>query len=97
MQVVRAAVAHGEPVIDPPHIQQLEYEGELAVAIGRRCRNGCREEARSAILACPILNDLSGRDVQRVEKQCVRARRFDTSAATGRWWPRRWIPATCNW
>ena len=78
-----ALVAHGEPVVYPPHTRQLEYEGELAVVIGRRCRNVRRDEARSVILGYSIFNDVTARDVQRVEKQWVRAKCFDTSAPYG--------------
>lgn len=78
-----ALVAHGETVIYPSHTQQLEYEGELAVVIGRRCRNVSRDEARSVILGYSIFNDITARDVQRVEKQWVRAKCFDTSAPYG--------------
>lgn len=78
-----ALVSHGEHVVYPAHTRQLEYEGELAVVIGKRCRNVRRDEARSVILGYSIFNDITARDVQRVEKQWVRAKCFDTSAPYG--------------
>ena len=78
-----ALVAHGEPIAYPAHTRQLEYEGELAIVIGQRCRNVRRDEARSVILGYSILNDVTARDVQRVEKQWVRAKAFDASAPYG--------------
>ncbi|HEY8485799.1 MAG TPA: fumarylacetoacetate hydrolase family protein [Limnochordales bacterium] len=78
-----ALVADGEPIEYPPFTRQLEYEGELAVVIGRRCRCVSREEAPSVILGYSIVNDVTARDVQRMEKQWVRAKAFDTSAPYG--------------
>jgi 2-keto-4-pentenoate hydratase/2-oxohepta-3-ene-1,7-dioic acid hydratase in catechol pathway len=80
-----ALVAHGQPVVYPPHTRQLDYEGELAVVIGRRCRNVRPEEAREVILGYSIFNDVTARDVQKVEKQWVRAKAFDGSAPYGPW------------
>ena len=80
-----ALVAHRQPVVYPSHTRQLDYEGELAVVIGRRCRHVRREEARKVILGYSILNDVTARDVQKVEKQWVRAKAFDGSAPYGPW------------
>ncbi|MDR7392686.1 MAG: fumarylacetoacetate hydrolase family protein [Armatimonadota bacterium] len=80
-----ALVAHGQPVVYPSHTRQLDYEGELAVVIGRRCRNIRPEDARGVILGYSILNDVTARDVQKVEKQWVRAKAFDGSAPYGPW------------
>lgn len=80
-----ALVAHGEPIVYPEHTRQLDYEGELAVVIGRRCRNVPAAQAREVILGYSILNDVTARDVQKVEKQWVRAKAFDGSAPYGPW------------
>ncbi len=80
-----ALVAHLEPIVYPPHTRQLDYEGELAVVIGRRCRHVPPEQAQEVILGYSILNDVTARDVQRVEKQWVRAKAFDGSAPYGPW------------
>ncbi len=61
--------AHRGRIAYPRETRQLEYEGELAVVIGRRCRNLSPEEAPSAILGYSILNDVTARDLQRVERQ----------------------------
>lgn len=80
-----ALVAHGQPIPYPPHTRQLDYEGELAVVIARRCRNLRPDQVREVILGYSILNDVTARDVQRVEKQWVRAKAFDGSAPYGPW------------
>ncbi len=76
-------VPHRGQIVYPRETRQLEYEGELAVVIGRRCRNLSPEEAPSAILGYSILNDVTARDIQRVERQWVRAKCFDTFAPYG--------------
>lgn len=78
-----ALLAHRETIVYPRETQQLEFEGELAVVIGRRCRNVHRDDARSVILGYSILNDVTARDIQKVEKQWVRAKCFDTFAPYG--------------
>lgn len=80
-----ALLAHGESIPYPSHTRQLDYEGELAVVIGRRCRHLRPERARDVILGYSILNDVTARDVQKVEKQWVRAKAFDGSAPYGPW------------
>lgn len=78
-----ALLAHGETIVYPPETRQLEFEGELAVVIGRRCRNVPIGDARSVILGYSIFNDVTARDIQNVETQWVRAKCFDTFAPYG--------------
>ncbi|MDI6773175.1 MAG: fumarylacetoacetate hydrolase family protein [bacterium] len=78
-----ALLAHGETIIYPPETRLLEFECELAVVIGRRCRNVPIEDARSVILGYSIFNDVTARDIQKVETQWVRAKCFDTFAPYG--------------
>lgn len=80
-----ALLAHGEPIPYPSHTRQLDYEGELAVVIARRCRSLRPDQAKDVILGYAILNDVTARDVQKVEKQWVRAKAFDGSAPYGPW------------
>ncbi len=67
-----AVLAHQAPIPYPRHTRQLEYEGELAVVIGRRARNVVRDRALEVVWGYTIFNDVTARDVQQVEKQCVR-------------------------
>ncbi|MER3455579.1 MAG: 2-hydroxyhepta-2,4-diene-1,7-dioate isomerase [candidate division GAL15 bacterium] len=80
-----ALVAPGEPIVYPAHTWRLDYEGELAVVIGQRCRHVGPEEAREVILGYSVLNDITARDVQKGERQWVRAKAFDGSAPYGPW------------
>ncbi|MBZ5567663.1 MAG: fumarylacetoacetate hydrolase family protein [Acidobacteriia bacterium] len=64
--------------------QNVPYEGELAVVIGKTCyhvREG--EDVRDYILGYTILNDVTARDLQKKENQWARAKGFDTFAPVG--------------
>jgi 2-keto-4-pentenoate hydratase/2-oxohepta-3-ene-1,7-dioic acid hydratase in catechol pathway len=64
---------------------QVDYEGELAVVIGRRCRNVSRQEALGAVLGFTCGNDVSARDWQKQwgGGQWCRGKTFDTFAPLG--------------
>ncbi len=76
-------VGHGEAIRRPPITQQLDYEGELAVIIGRRTSGVDVSEALSAIGGFSIINDVSARDVQIAEPQWIRGKSLDTFAPLG--------------
>jgi 2-keto-4-pentenoate hydratase/2-oxohepta-3-ene-1,7-dioic acid hydratase in catechol pathway len=80
-----AVIAHEAPIPYPAHTRQLEYEAELAVVIGRRCHRVPRAQALEVVWGYTAFNDITARDVQRVEKQWVRAKAFDASAPLGPW------------
>ncbi len=80
-----AVIAHQAPIPYPRHTKQLEYEGELAVVIGRRTRHVARARGQEYVWGYTIFNDVTARDVQRVENQWFRAKAFDGSAPLGPW------------
>jgi len=80
-----SAVIAPEDEIVLPGDGEIHYEAELAVVIGRRCRNVSAKEARDVILGYTCMNDVSDRTVQAWEKNWVRAKGFDTSAPLGPW------------
>ena len=63
----------------------MDYEGELAVVIGKRCKNILAEEAEKYILGYTCFNDVTARDLQRKDVQWTRAKSFDTFAPLGPW------------
>jgi 2-keto-4-pentenoate hydratase/2-oxohepta-3-ene-1,7-dioic acid hydratase in catechol pathway len=77
----------GQPIRLPRALAsaQVDYEGELAVVIGRRCRNVGREEALAAVLGFTCGNDVSARDWQKAwgGGQWCRGKTFDTFAPLG--------------
>jgi 2-keto-4-pentenoate hydratase/2-oxohepta-3-ene-1,7-dioic acid hydratase in catechol pathway len=68
----------------PPHItQQVDYEAELAIVIGRKGRNIPLDETANYIAGYTIVNDVSARDVQFADGQWVRGKSFDTFCPMG--------------
>jgi 2-keto-4-pentenoate hydratase/2-oxohepta-3-ene-1,7-dioic acid hydratase in catechol pathway len=74
-----------DPIQRPRVSEALDYEGELAVVIGRRCRHVPRERAQDVIAGYFVLNDVSVRDWQKQSQQWSMAKSFDTHAPSGPW------------
>jgi 2-keto-4-pentenoate hydratase/2-oxohepta-3-ene-1,7-dioic acid hydratase in catechol pathway len=74
-----------ENIVCPKSVKQLDYEGELALVIGKRCKNVAQEDALSYVAGYFIMNDVSARDIQFVDKQYSRAKGFDTFGPFGPW------------
>lgn len=72
-------------IICPSFVSKLDYEIELALILGKDCKNVSEEEAKKAIFGYMILNDASARDIQAKDKQFTRAKGFDTFAPCGPW------------
>ena len=69
-----ALIAHGEPIVIPADAtEQVQYEGELVVVIGRKCKNLTRENALSAVLGYTIGNDVSERALQKQDRMMWRS------------------------
>lgn len=69
----------------PPQSQQVDYEGELALVIGERCKNCTPESAQAKIWGYTITNDVTARDLQKRDGQWTRAKGFDTFCPLGPW------------
>jgi 2-keto-4-pentenoate hydratase/2-oxohepta-3-ene-1,7-dioic acid hydratase in catechol pathway len=74
-----------ENIICPKFVKQLDYEGELAFIIGKRCKNVAQEDALNYVAGYFIMNDISARDIQFIDKQYSRAKGFDTFGPCGPW------------
>src|SRR6478609_3962021 len=66
-----------------PTSPRVDYEGELAVVIGRPCRDVLAENASSVILGYTIGNDVTARDQQRADVQFTRGKGYDTFCPLG--------------
>jgi 2-keto-4-pentenoate hydratase/2-oxohepta-3-ene-1,7-dioic acid hydratase in catechol pathway len=75
----------GDPIPLPPISNRVDYEGELAVVIGRIARNVRAEEAFRYILGYTCGNDVTLRDLQKKDDQWARAKGFDGSCPLGPW------------
>ncbi|MFJ5951152.1 fumarylacetoacetate hydrolase family protein [Streptomyces noursei] len=80
-----ALLAHGLPIVRPAFSDEIAFEAELAVVIGRTCRQVSRDEALSYVLGYTCANDVTARDAQRSDGQWTRAKGFDTSCPLGPW------------
>jgi 2-keto-4-pentenoate hydratase/2-oxohepta-3-ene-1,7-dioic acid hydratase in catechol pathway len=78
-----AVIAPGEPVITPESSQQVDYEAELAVVIGRRAKNVSVSSALDYVLGYTAFNDVSARDFQFADGQWQRGKSCDTFAPMG--------------
>ncbi len=87
MKSVAAVQNPGDPIRLPRHLksEQVDYECELAVIIGKRCKNVSREQALEHVLGYACANDVSARDWQRQwgGSQWSRGKTFDTFAPLG--------------
>ncbi len=73
------------PVVLPAYSTMVDFEGELAVVIGRTARDVAVDRALEHVFGYAVMNDVSARDVQRSEPQWVRAKGGDTFAPWGPW------------
>ncbi|MBO8189023.1 fumarylacetoacetate hydrolase family protein [Streptomyces spirodelae] len=80
-----AVIGPNDPIGYPSFSQELHHEAELAVVIGRLCKDVPRERAKDVILGYTCANDITARDVQRAENQWARAKGFDGSCPLGPW------------
>lgn len=78
-----ALIGSGTPVVLPEASQKVDYEGELAVVIGRRCKHVDESEALSVVGGYMPLNDVSARDLQLETPQWTAGKAIDTFAPCG--------------
>jgi 2-keto-4-pentenoate hydratase/2-oxohepta-3-ene-1,7-dioic acid hydratase in catechol pathway len=78
-----AVIGPGEAVTRPRATEQLDVECELAVVIGRRARAIGPDEADRAVFGYTIANDVTARDLQREDRQWLRAKSSDGFAPLG--------------
>jgi len=80
-----AVIGPGDPIRLPSISRRVDYEGELAVVIGRLARGVRAEDAFKFILGYTCANDVTLRDLQKTDDQWARAKGFDGSAPIGPW------------
>jgi 2-keto-4-pentenoate hydratase/2-oxohepta-3-ene-1,7-dioic acid hydratase in catechol pathway len=77
-------LAPEDPIVVPTISQRVEFEGEIAVIIGKRCFHvGQNEDVKPYILGYTALNDVTARDLQRADLQWIRGKGFDTFCPFG--------------
>jgi 2-keto-4-pentenoate hydratase/2-oxohepta-3-ene-1,7-dioic acid hydratase in catechol pathway len=80
-----SVIGPGDPIFYPEQTENLHFEGELAVVIGRICRDVPVAQATDVIHGYTIGNDVTARDLQRSDVQFTRAKGFDTFCPLGPW------------
>jgi 2-keto-4-pentenoate hydratase/2-oxohepta-3-ene-1,7-dioic acid hydratase in catechol pathway len=88
-----AVLAPEGKILLPPQSQQVDYEGELALVVGKYCSNFSLKEAEGAIWGYTIANDVTARDLQNKDSQWTRAKGFDTFCPLGPWIVREISPS----
>ncbi|WP_433586646.1 fumarylacetoacetate hydrolase family protein [Microbacterium hydrocarbonoxydans] len=78
-----SVIGPGDSIVRPSLSQQTEYEGELAVVIGKIAKNVTAADALTYVLGYTIANDVTARDLQRKDGQWSRAKGFDTFCPLG--------------
>ncbi len=85
-RAINALVAQDEPIVVPKDAtEQVQYEGELVVVIGKECKNVSQDEALDYVLGYTIGNDVSERTWQRGDRTLWRAKNTDTFKPMGPW------------
>ena len=82
---VTALIATRDEIRLPRVSEMVDYEAELAVVIGKETTNVMANEALEYVAGYTIMNDVTARDLQKRERQWVRAKGLDTFAPCGPW------------
>lgn len=75
----------GDPIVLPPNSEQVDYEAEFAVVMGKPGRHIPEDKALEHVAGYMILHDITARDMQHGDKQWFRGKSGDTFAPTGPW------------
>jgi len=78
-----AVIRNGDAIVLPPGAGRIEFEGEIAVLMGRRASKVSEADAWSFVEAVVPLNDVTARELQKTDGQWTRAKGFDTFCPVG--------------
>lgn len=78
-----AVIGPNDSIVRPPQSRRVDFEGELAVVIGRIAKNVSAENALDHVFGYMIGNDVTARDLQKSDGQWARAKGFDTFCPLG--------------
>ncbi|HZG93896.1 MAG TPA: fumarylacetoacetate hydrolase family protein [Mycobacteriales bacterium] len=85
MKPSTAVCGPGDPIQRPAGVERLDFEGELAVVIGRLARDVPVTRALGVVLGYTCANDVTARDQQKTDGQWTRAKGYDTFCPIGPW------------
>ena len=76
-------IGDGDAIVLPPQSARVEFEGEIAIVIGKTLKNATEAETVAGVAGVVALNDVTARDLQFKDSQWTRAKGFDTFCAVG--------------
>jgi 2-keto-4-pentenoate hydratase/2-oxohepta-3-ene-1,7-dioic acid hydratase in catechol pathway len=96
MKPATAVIGPGQAIVRPARSGQVDYEAELVLVVGRRCKLVTADEAEQYVAGYTCGNDVTARDLQKIDGQWTRAKSFDTFCPLGPWVVRDAPPATAR-
>ena len=87
-------IGPGDTIVWPEMAPSIDYEAELAIVIGRICKDVPLEKVNDVIFGYTLANDVTARDLQKKDGQWIRAKGFDTFCPLGPWIETDFIPGT---
>jgi 2-keto-4-pentenoate hydratase/2-oxohepta-3-ene-1,7-dioic acid hydratase in catechol pathway len=89
-----AVIGPGDTIVWPAMAPSIDYEAELAIVIGRVCKEVPRERVKDVIFGYTMANDITCRELQKRDGQWTRAKSFDTFCPIGPWIETEFVPGT---
>ena len=88
-----SVIGPGDTIAWPAMSERVDFEAELAIVIGRLCKDVPKERASDVIFGYTLANDVTARDIQKRDGQWSRAKGFDTFCPLGPWIETDFAPA----
>ena len=89
-----SVIGPNDTIVWPDMSERVDHEAELAIVIGRLCKDVPVEKVNDVIFGYTIANDVTARDLQKKDGQWTRAKGFDTFCPIGPWIDTDFIPGT---
>lgn len=87
-----SVIGPGDTIVWPAIAPTIDYEAELAIVIGRVCKEVPKERVNDVIYGYTMANDVTCREIQRKDGQWMRAKSFDTFCPLGPWIETEFVP-----
>lgn len=83
VKLPHTVIGHEDTIVTPENATRVDYEAELAVVICKTCKNVPVQDVQKHILGATCLNDVTERDIQKIDGQWMRAKNFETFCPLG--------------
>jgi 2-keto-4-pentenoate hydratase/2-oxohepta-3-ene-1,7-dioic acid hydratase in catechol pathway len=87
-----SVIGPGDTIVWPAMAPSIDYEAELAIVIGRVCKEVPKERVKDVIFGYTLANDVTTRELQKRDGQWMRAKSFDTFCPLGPWIETEFVP-----